>query len=359
MKYEGKWLRCHRCSYEWKYVGARKYVSCPKCNTMVAMHLRQIEKDDELKLSDFDIGYLAGVIDGDGSLSFGFLVRRTKTMGERPRVNVECTISNTDERLHRRIMDMLKGCNVKQYWDDRSRKGYKDMGHIKFYANEARRILPLIRPVSAKRDQIDILLKVLKFTELSKIYRGLTDDDIDWLCGMQQRLIELHGLQAKKLLRTNIKRYKVGIKGEEKIRMAEEWFANNVKDVEPTEEMLIGWLNGIVDTDGYFVWNWNKHHVRSFRLEVENTNYAIIEQLARTYDVLGVQYHVVDKKIRNGRDKKVIAVANNQIRELMPYLDGLCIKRDEMEIIRRAMDGDGDLAELYKEFRQTGVRRMT
>ena len=57
-------LKCQRCGYEWDYKGKSKwYTSCPKCKTSV--------KIKEIQFTDVEIGYIAGLIDGEGTFIMG------------------------------------------------------------------------------------------------------------------------------------------------------------------------------------------------------------------------------------------------------------------------------------------------
>ena len=107
-------------------------------------------------LSSEEIGWLAGIIDGEGSINLGY-AHLERNQAIRP---VIC-IGNTDIRIVKKIKDILDKLNIK-YWIYPDSSNYRNVIHYRFCIESRSsiiKILLLIKPYLAKARETEILLE--------------------------------------------------------------------------------------------------------------------------------------------------------------------------------------------------------
>jgi len=138
-------LKCQRCGYEWNYKGKSKwYTSCPKCKTSV--------KIKELRISDVEIGYIAGIIDGEGTFIMG---KHNKT------IQLVIRVANTDFRLIKWLQNKLGGSLILDKRNDNIRAPIMVWQfHV---SNGMLNFLEKIKPyLIIKRKQAELFIQYLK-----------------------------------------------------------------------------------------------------------------------------------------------------------------------------------------------------
>lgn len=169
-------------------------------------------------MTPLDLGWITGIIDGEGCLTIRILLHQTKKFGIRPRFQPQLTVANTDEKMMIRFGNILTQENIKyRYFMRRGRGGNRaDQFCVEMYAGGLRKLLPLIREVSSKREQIIILQRALEMTEANigtghTGYWGripMTNEILKEFDDLRSRLTDLHGRQSKKLIKIKADDYK-------------------------------------------------------------------------------------------------------------------------------------------------------
>ncbi|RLF66126.1 MAG: hypothetical protein DRN30_02720 [Thermoplasmata archaeon] len=165
------------------------------------------------KASPFEIGWLAGIIDGEGCFTIRLLKRKTKYYGVRIRVEPRLSIVNTNEEMINKIISIFEKIGIKKYGKNlRKRKEAKDQIVVTIYTTGLKKLLPLIKDICIKKGEIEIIEEVIKFQEEKK--RGkwgrhihYTVEDLEYLYNLRNKLLELHGRQAKKLIKIDPREY--------------------------------------------------------------------------------------------------------------------------------------------------------
>lgn len=114
------------------------------------------------KLTDFEMGYLSGFIDGEGSIG---LYRNKDNKTKRgyswePRLS----ISNTNEEVLKWIKDKMNQGGITR--TKRGKHGCKDSYSLELRQDVIRQILPLLK-LRVKRAQQELLLRFLNITNKS------------------------------------------------------------------------------------------------------------------------------------------------------------------------------------------------
>ncbi len=154
-------------------------------------------------MNDLSLGWLIGIIDGEGCLTVRIQKHKTLSFGIRSRFTVQLGISNTNKFIIDRIEEIYKSLNIKYARYGRDRTNYspnsKYQWEIIIYANALRILLPLLREYSMKQEEIDILLQFLKEGKRRGSTNPYTKDELLEREKLRQRLIKLHGMPAQKL----------------------------------------------------------------------------------------------------------------------------------------------------------------
>lgn len=161
--------------------------------------------------TDIELGWLIGIIDGEGCLCIRIRHGKTKHYGIRPRFQPQLTIANTEEEITDRCSRILTELSVKHrsFFRKRNIKNAKPQYCIDVYSTGLRTLLPLIKKHSAKFKQIDILIEALKLTEGNKGrgHKGawgaapITNEVLARFDDLRLQLTELHGRQSKSLIK--------------------------------------------------------------------------------------------------------------------------------------------------------------
>ena len=153
-------------------------------------------------MNDIELGWLAGIIDGEGNLSIKHHKNHTKKFGERLGFYAELTVVNTNEEIVRRCQE-ITGIG-KVFFRDKKQPS-KRLWCWRIYSTGLRQLLPKLLPHLAKRKEAEILMRAMDITGTRhgmKDYWGgqfRTNDEIIELFKLRDNLIDLHGLSARKL----------------------------------------------------------------------------------------------------------------------------------------------------------------
>lgn len=129
-------------------------------------------------VSDLEVGWLAGIIEGEGTI--GLQIHKRKGRNQQMRVTPRVIISNTDKEIIEKCVNILDGIGVGK-WVHMTRannkkvsslfalngadgKRYRDMHQIQIDGfKRLRLLLPAIRPAlfGEKRHRADILLRLI------------------------------------------------------------------------------------------------------------------------------------------------------------------------------------------------------
>lgn len=111
-----------------------------------------------LQPSEGECGYLAGLVDGEGTISM-FRVKVKQQVQYRPYI----MIVNTDRKMLDRVRMILGTGSVTKHTDKRSRgsfNGVKPVYKVLMPPSVVRRVLPMIRPyLVTKAEQADIVME--------------------------------------------------------------------------------------------------------------------------------------------------------------------------------------------------------
>lgn len=114
-------------------------------------------------MSPVEAAYIAGIIDGEGTISLTRVTRKESVMGYR--IQAYLSISNTSIRLLERVREMCgNGRLIGSY---NKTLPHQKAGYVlKFSANQIRHILPQIRPyLILKTEQADVVCEFLRITK--------------------------------------------------------------------------------------------------------------------------------------------------------------------------------------------------
>jgi len=167
---------------------------------------------------DIELGWLVGMIDGEGCLHIRIHHRKTKHYGVRPRFSVALNITNTEEEMTVRCAQQLDSMGIKnrQFFRDRKDKG-KRQYCVDVGPTGLRLLLPQIKNLSCKHAQMDILLEALEISLKNKCsgHQGawgrqpMTGETLEKMDSLRMKLTELHGRQSKKLIRIKASDYDI------------------------------------------------------------------------------------------------------------------------------------------------------
>ena len=154
-------------------------------------------------MDDRYIGWLAGIIDGEGCFTLRILYHQTKTLGKRARYQPQLVICNTVESMIDRICVLYDeiGIKYRKYLIRRSSKNprWKDIYHVIVLAPGLRILLPLVSDLLIKKKEADIFMEFMSQSKARGCQNPYTSAEIQGFEVLRQRLIALHGNQAQKL----------------------------------------------------------------------------------------------------------------------------------------------------------------
>lgn len=159
-------------------------------------------------VSEFDLGWLTGIIDGEGNYTVRLLKSQTKNLGFRVRFQPQLVICNTIKNMILRISKIYDGLGIKHTIFKRQPKmpNSKLQWYIIIYSTGLRILVPHIYGKSEKDNEIRILKKFLDCG-----YRGgrtpYTEQELRDKQKLREELIDLHGNQAKKLTKNHAYAY--------------------------------------------------------------------------------------------------------------------------------------------------------
>jgi len=162
---------------------------------------------------DLDIGWLAGIIDGEGNFTIRVRENKEVSRGLGVRIQPQLTIVNTNEKIIRKVERILDDFGIKhgkvrvrrrdkepcaKEWHKNSKPQYI----IEIFGTGLRKLLPMIKDISCKKEEIEIVMKVLEMR-----YRGKgewTEEELRKVFKLREKLVKLHGRQAVKLKKFEI-----------------------------------------------------------------------------------------------------------------------------------------------------------
>ncbi len=168
-------------------------------------------------MDEFELGWLTGIIDGEGCLTIRILHRKTKHYGIRPRFQPQLSIYNCSKPMMDRISSLFIEIQVKHRNYLRRRNTEKNQMQycIDVYSNGLRILLPLIKERADKKEQVEILLESLHITKknLNRGHKGAwgsaltSNETLQKFDELRTRLQQLHGRQSKSLLKLKANDY--------------------------------------------------------------------------------------------------------------------------------------------------------
>lgn len=168
-------------------------------------------------MDDFELGWLTGLIDGEGCFTLRIFVRKTKTAGMRPRFSPQMTITNTDETFITRACGILHELGIGFYRQKRQKGGKNKIQHeVMIYANGLRMLLPKIVNRLGKKREAELMLEACAITKANH-HRScpgqwgggtIKYSVLERLQAIRTELQGLHGRQSRKLLKINLELYR-------------------------------------------------------------------------------------------------------------------------------------------------------
>lgn len=114
-------------------------------------------------MNEKEMGYFAGIVDGEGTLGLGADKRNGKIRGYAPYL----AIPNTSKEILEKVVEIAGTGKI------RTRKeaegNHKKQHVVTFKSNALRKILPLIKDMLCKKKQAELLLEALDLNERSNI----------------------------------------------------------------------------------------------------------------------------------------------------------------------------------------------
>ncbi len=117
---------------------------------------------DFTKLTDAQIGYFAGIVDGEGCFSIGLFGTKSRYTGEiLMNYHTYIKVSNTDENLIKWIQDIMGGSNYTQQRSTRINKYDRQIYNIQISGETLDLVMPIIYPyLIIKRKQCEVMIKM-------------------------------------------------------------------------------------------------------------------------------------------------------------------------------------------------------
>ena len=160
-------------------------------------------------MENSEVGWLAGIIDGEGCLCLRILLRKTRAHGVRPRFQPQLTVVNTDEEIIRRASRVLASLGVKHRVFERNKKHGKKQFCIDVYSSGLRLLLPQISGLLCKNREAEILMRALQMGEENRTAKHagswgsqpIPNERLVEYDSLRSQLVGLHGRQAKSLIK--------------------------------------------------------------------------------------------------------------------------------------------------------------
>jgi hypothetical protein len=153
-------------------------------------------------MNDLELGWLIGIIDGEGCLTIRHHTYDTKKFGKRTSFYPQLVVANTDKELVERCQ-RISGLGT--IFDRERKQPSKKQYHWMIHSGGLRELIPLMKEHSTKKRQFEILERVLEIISVSngmENYWGgqaRTVEELNELLQLREELIDLHGLPARKL----------------------------------------------------------------------------------------------------------------------------------------------------------------
>ena len=152
-------------------------------------------------LTERDIGWFQGIVDGEGCLTIHVDRRISKTLGTRLNYHPELVVCNTKYEVVKRCKEITGIGNI--YSRDRPQPS-KKIYQWSVSAKQLKGILPILKGC-VKTPEINIIEEVMEITSTRRpkpmggqgTFR--TDAELLRLEELRQSLIDLHGLNARKM----------------------------------------------------------------------------------------------------------------------------------------------------------------
>lgn len=165
-------------------------------------------------ITEADIGWLAGFIDGEGHLGIRIHKNITKAFGVRPRFGTQIVITNTQVKMIDKacqVMDTL-GVKYKRYIRVRTKyNNAQDQHCVTINPHGLRILIPILKPHLVKIPEAEILEKALELSAKNSIVRGneqgykgrqpMKVEILQEFDNLRMQLSALHGRQSNKLLK--------------------------------------------------------------------------------------------------------------------------------------------------------------
>lgn len=132
---------------------------------------------DFKKLTDAQIGYFAGIVDGEGCFVIGLYGSKSRYTGKKiMNYHTYIKVSNTDENLMKWIHETVGGTNWNQSRPTRVNKYDRIIHNIQISGQTLDEIIPIIYPhLIVKKSQCEVMMKM---RSTFKRNRGLSKKEI-------------------------------------------------------------------------------------------------------------------------------------------------------------------------------------
>lgn len=134
-----------------------------------------------LAVTDFEVGWLAGVIDGEGTVAFSvYPLRHKGSILQELRVKPQIIVTNTDKDLVERVADIFGRCQIGVHFQTRTQHGRSFAGnkpskyrplHVANISGfkRAKKALELVVPhLVSKKAKAEIVLRYIDQRELKR-----------------------------------------------------------------------------------------------------------------------------------------------------------------------------------------------
>ena len=146
-------------------------------------------------MNDVNLGWLCGMIDGEGNFAIKIRLRSSKNGLIRPTFYCHLTIVNSNRNMIDRCQQITGMGKIYE----RTNKQGTIIYSWRIGSNPLRKIIPLIKPHCSKINEIKIIERMLQITALNRGCNLRPNEVIEEQLQLRKDLISLHGLPAKKL----------------------------------------------------------------------------------------------------------------------------------------------------------------
>jgi hypothetical protein len=154
-------------------------------------------------MKDLELGWLAGIVDGEGCITIRCRRNKTKTLGHRMGFYCQLVVANTSETIINRCQSIT---GLGRVYVRKARYPNSQDQYIWETSSEGlRTLIPLLKPICDKRDELEVVERVLDILKIrhsipnggSGAYR--TNEEIKEIFDLRLKLMSLHGRQSLKL----------------------------------------------------------------------------------------------------------------------------------------------------------------